>query len=105
MFPDAFRKYYLLATEEERARRRLADYRARGQYAGMSLETVLHGIRQRDARDAARAIAPMKPADDAVLVNSTGYGIEEVVSFLAEDVRRAEAAAIRSAVGAAEVTR
>jgi CMP/dCMP kinase len=105
VFPDAFRKYFLTATEEERARRRLADYRARGQDAGISLETVLHDIRRRDERDAARAIAPMKPADDAILVDSTGYGIEEVVAFLAEDVRRAEAEGIPAAVGAAEDSR
>jgi CMP/dCMP kinase len=86
VFPDAYRKYYLTATEEERARRRLADYRARGQGDGITFESVLRDLRARDARDAERAIAPMKPAPDAILVDSSGMSIEEVVARLVEDV-------------------
>lgn len=88
VFPDAFRKYYLTASDEERARRRLADYRARGQGQDFDLESVLRDIRERDARDAARAIAPMMPAPDAILIDSTGMSVEEVVATLAEDVER-----------------
>ena len=51
VFPDAFRKYYLTASDEERARRRFADYRDRGE--SVSFESVLQDQRQRDARDAA----------------------------------------------------
>ncbi len=86
VFPDAYRKYFLTATEEERARRRLADYRARGEGDGITFESVLRDLRERDARDAARAIAPMKPAPDAILVDSSGMSIEEVVARLVEDV-------------------
>ncbi len=86
VFPDAYRKYFLTATEEERARRRLADYRARGQGEGITFESVLRDLRERDARDAARAIAPMKPAPDAILVDSSGLSIEEVVARLVQDV-------------------
>jgi CMP/dCMP kinase len=86
VFPDAYRKYFLTATEEERARRRLSDYRARGQGDGITFESVLRDLRERDARDEARAIAPMKPAPDAILVDSSGLSIEEVVARLAEDV-------------------
>ena len=89
VFPDAFRKYYLTATDEERARRRLAEYRAKGHGDGVSFESVLRDIRERDARDAARAIAPMKPARDAIVVDSTGMSIEEVVARLADDVGQA----------------
>lgn len=88
VFPDAFRKYYLTATDEERARRRLADYRARGLGEGMSLRSVLRDIRQRDARDAARAIAPMRPAVDAMEIDSTGMSIADVVAIMAEDIER-----------------
>src|SRR6185312_14248905 len=88
VFPDAFRKYYLTATDEERARRRLADYQARGQVEGVSLHSVLRDIRDRDARDAARAIAPMKPAAGAVEIDSTGMSIEDVVATMAEDIER-----------------
>lgn len=88
VFPDAFRKYYLTASDEERARRRLADYRERGQGEGLSVESVLRDIRERDRRDEERAIAPMKPAADAIIIDSTDRGIEEVLSFMADDLRR-----------------
>ena len=88
VFPDAFRKFYLTATDEERARRRMADYQARGHGDGLSLDSVLRDLRERDARDAARAIAPMKPAADAIVVDSTGMAVDAVVGAMAEDVRR-----------------
>ncbi len=86
VFPDAFRKYYLTASDDERARRRVADYAARGEV--LSFDAVLEDIRARDARDAARAIAPMKPAADAIVVDSTGLTVEQVVERLATDVER-----------------
>jgi cytidylate kinase len=86
VFPDAFRKFYLTASDEERARRRLADYQAKGHGDGITLESVLREIGERDARDAARPIAPMKPAPDAILIDSTGMSVEEVVEVLARNV-------------------
>ncbi len=86
VFPDAFRKYFLTASAEERARRRLVDYAARQE--PLSFESVLEDLRARDARDADRAIAPMKAADDAIVVDSTGLTIERVVERLAADVER-----------------
>jgi cytidylate kinase len=80
VFPDAFRKFFVTASEQERARRRHAELRARG--ADVELETVLADQRSRDARDAARAIAPMKPADDAEVVDTTGLTIDQVVDLL-----------------------
>ncbi len=53
VFPDAFRKYYLTATDEERARRRLADFQARGHRDGVTFESVLS-----DIRDATPATPP-----------------------------------------------
>jgi 1-acyl-sn-glycerol-3-phosphate acyltransferase len=84
VFPDAFRKYFLTASEAERARRRLVDHAARQEPS--SFEAVLEDIRARDARDAHRTIAPMKPADDAIIVDSTGLTIDGVVDRLAADV-------------------
>jgi len=84
VFPQAFRKYYLTACEEERARRRLAENLARGE--AVSYTSMLADQRERDARDAARSIAPMKPASDATVVDSTGLSIEDVVDRLARDV-------------------
>jgi len=85
VFPDAFRKYYLTASDEERARRRLAEYQARGE--SVSFEAVLRDHRERDARDAARTIAPMKPAADARIIETTGSSIDQVVDRLAEDIQ------------------
>ncbi len=84
VFPDAFRKYFLTATAEVRARRRLNDYQARGE--SVTYESVLSDQRQRDARDAAREIAPMRPAPDATVVDSTAMSIEQVVDRLVRDI-------------------
>jgi cytidylate kinase len=88
VFPHAFRKYFLTATDEERARRRLADYQRKGHGEGVTFESVLRDIRERDARDEARAIAPMKPAGDAKVVDSTGLTIEQVLARLAAEIER-----------------
>jgi cytidylate kinase len=85
VFPDAFRKYYLTASDEERASRRLAEYLARGE--SVSFESVLRDQRERDARDAARSIAPMKPATDAVVIDSTGLSIANVIDRMAHEIR------------------
>jgi cytidylate kinase len=84
VFPHAFRKYYLTASDDERAKRRLAEHRARGE--AVSFESVIEDQRERDRRDAARAIAPMKPAADATIVDSTGLDVANVVDRLARDV-------------------
>ena len=80
VFPDAFRKFFLTASDEERARRRHAEFVARGE--AIALEAVLDDLRTRDAHDAARAIAPMRPADDALVVDTTGVDLDRVVDGL-----------------------
>lgn len=85
VFPDAPRKFYLTATPEERARRRHAEYVARGE--SIAYDAVLADLRERDARDAARAIAPMKPAHDALVIDSTGVELPEVVDLIVRAVR------------------
>jgi len=80
VFPDAFRKFYLTASTEERARRRLAELQARSIVT--TLDAVLADIADRDARDQTRAIAPMRPAEDAKLVDSTGRALDEVIDHL-----------------------
>lgn len=77
VFPDAFRKFFLTATLPERARRRFAEFSAKGE--PISLEAVERDLRERDERDAARAIAPMKPAEDAHLLDTTGLDLAQVV--------------------------
>ena len=80
VFPNAEAKFFLTASEEERARRRAAELEVRGLPA--DLPTILRETRERDERDASRDIAPMKPAHDAVLVDSTGKTLDEVVDEL-----------------------
>ena len=82
VFPGAFRKFFLIAADEERARRRVADLLARGE--AVSFEQVLAAQRARDARDLARDIAPMKPAVDAAVVDTSTMTIEEVVEELVD---------------------
>ncbi len=85
VFPDAKCKFYLTAEPRERAARRLRDLAARG--IAMTLEEVLRDQDERDRRDAARAVGPMKPADDAVLLDTTGMSVDEVADFLEEEIK------------------
>ncbi len=84
VFPDAFRKFFLTASPEERARRRHAEFSARGET--VALDVVLRDIRERDDRDENRAIAPMRPADDARVIDSTGLDPDRVVALLEDDI-------------------
>ena len=77
VFPDAELKIYLDASVEERARRRLKDYEAAGERT--TLEDVMAAIRERDARDSGRAAAPLKAAEDAIRLDTTGLSPDEVV--------------------------
>lgn len=75
IFPDAPAKLFVTASPESRARRRHAELAARG--VVRDLADVEAEMRARDAQDAARAAAPMKPAPDALLLDTTALGIEE----------------------------
>jgi CMP/dCMP kinase len=75
--PDAKVKIYVTATPEERARRRILELRGRGQMVDEAV--VLADIRARDERDMNRAVAPLKPAADAVLLDTTHLGIDPSV--------------------------
>jgi cytidylate kinase len=81
VFPSADAKFFLTASEEERARRRVAELGG-----ATDFETTLREIRERDQRDAGRDVAPMKAAEDAVLVDSSLQTLEEVVESLAGQV-------------------
>jgi cytidylate kinase len=78
VFPDAPLKVFLTATAEERARRRYKQLIAKG--ISVTMDGLLRDIRERDARDAGRAAAPLRPADDAVLLDTTELTIDEVVA-------------------------
>ncbi len=79
-FPDADIKFYLTAGPIERARRRQAELRAKGQTS--SIKDIRMAIEERDRIDESRAVGPLRPADDAVVVDTTDLSIEEVVEKL-----------------------
>ena len=85
VFPDAGCKFFLVADPLERARRRHRDLLTRGDQ--VPLEEVLQAQEERDRRDAARDIAPMVPAKDAIVLDSTGLTLEQVVERMERDVR------------------
>lgn len=94
VYPDAEVKVFLVASDEERARRRLAELTARGEDA--TLAQVLDDIRARDRRDEERAVAPLRMAPGAHRLDTTGRGIDELVEELVALVRSRVAAATPS---------
>jgi CMP/dCMP kinase len=77
VFPDAILKVFLTAAPEVRAERRYKQLKGKG--FDVNLPRLLGEIRERDARDAARAVSPLKPAADAQLLDTSDLGISEVV--------------------------
>lgn len=75
VFPEATVKIYLDASVEERARRRCKQLSQKG--INVNLDTILTELKQRDERDAQRAVSPMKPAQDAVIVDTTALTVDE----------------------------
>ncbi len=78
IFKDAPYKVFLTASAEERAERRHKQLKDKG--VSVNFDDLLREIMARDARDAQRTVAPLKPADDAVLIDTTGIGIDDVVA-------------------------
>ena len=85
VFPDADLKFYLTASDQERGRRRLKELLAKGTVT--TLDEVLSEMHERDRRDSSRPTAPLKKADDALLVESTSMNLEEVVAHMEQEVR------------------
>lgn len=84
VFPDAPLKVFLTASAEERARRRYNQLKAKGD--DVSLASLLDEIRVRDERDTQRSVAPLKPAADAIQLDSTDLSIEQVVERILGEV-------------------
>ncbi|QFI55098.1 (d)CMP kinase [Aeromonas simiae] len=78
VFPDAEVKIFLDASAEERAQRRLKQLQEKG--FDVNFERLLTEIKERDDRDRNRAVAPLRPAEDALVVDSTSMTIDEVVA-------------------------
>jgi cytidylate kinase len=83
-FPNADIKFFLTAQTFERARRRQAELRAKG--CSESLEKILRAIEERDKSDTSRAAGPLRPADDAIVIDTTDLSIEKVVTCLVSRV-------------------
>ncbi|MBR5942947.1 MAG: (d)CMP kinase, partial [Clostridia bacterium] len=80
ILPDADIKIFLTASAEERARRRVAQLAEKGIEADFS--AIVEDIKRRDENDSTREISPLKPAPDAVVVDSTDMTFEQVVSYI-----------------------
>ncbi len=77
VFPQAAVKVFLTASAEERAQRRFKQLKEKGM--DVNLPALLQEIAERDQRDSNRSVAPLKPAEDALVLDTTGMGIDEVV--------------------------
>ena len=84
VLPNATVKIYLTASADARARRRLAELLEKGKQT--DYETVLADIEQRDYQDTHRAVAPLRQAEDAILVDTSNTGIEESFALLKKTI-------------------
>ena len=84
VFPEAEVKFFLSASESTRALRRFAEIQAK---TGASLEEVERDMRLRDEQDSTRALAPLAPAPDAIRIDSTGLGIDQVVDLMVAHIQ------------------
>ena len=83
VFTSAPLKIYLTASAEERARRRFEQLKEKG--FGATLATLVEDIRTRDDRDMNREVAPLRPADDAVVIDSTTLSVDDVVDRILDE--------------------
>lgn len=85
VLPNADVKIFLTAAPETRARRRWEQIKAKGQAA--DFETVLNDLKARDEQDTRRAVDPLRPADDAVIVDTTDIGFEDALKKILDIVK------------------
>lgn len=86
VFPNADVKFYLTASLEERAKRRKKDQEQKGIF--LSMDEVIQGIKERDRRDSEREHSPLRPAKDAIVVDTTHMTIEEQVEYVLNVIRQ-----------------
>jgi len=82
VFPAAPLKIFLTATPDERARRRYNQLKDKG--SAVSLATLSREIAERDLRDSTRSVAPLRPASDALVIDSTGVAVEAIIERVIE---------------------
>ncbi len=88
VFPDADVKFFLDAGAEERGRRRYEELKAKGM--DVDLARITQEIRERDLQDSMRSLAPLRKADDALLIDSTNLNIGEVLERMLSEIRKAK---------------
>ncbi len=86
VFPNAMHKFFLDASPEERAQRRQKQLAENGQK--VEFQEILAQIQKRDRDDSGRSLAPLQPAENAVIIDSSGMSIDEVVSFMLAAVNK-----------------
>jgi cytidylate kinase len=80
VFPDADLKFFITASLDERARRRKKDQEEKG--IDVPMKNLMNDIRQRDRRDSERSHSPLRKADDALLIDTTGMSIEDQIQII-----------------------
>ncbi|NLW10621.1 MAG: (d)CMP kinase [Clostridiaceae bacterium] len=85
VLPDAPWKFFLTATAEERAQRRLLQLRSKGDDK-TTLEEVVVDINYRDKQDSSREVAPLRQADDAILLDTTHLSIDQVITAIIREI-------------------
>ncbi|MBL6734477.1 MAG: (d)CMP kinase [Shewanellaceae bacterium] len=80
VFPDAPVKIFLTATAEERAQRRFKQLREQG--VGVNIDDILAQVRERDERDENRKVAPLEPAQDALVLDTTAMSVQDVFKII-----------------------
>lgn len=86
VFPNADHKFFLIASLDEKVRRRAAQYERRGER--VDKEAMRKEVELRDRIDSERPIAPLRPADDAVIIDTDNLDVEQVVDSILDRVRR-----------------
>ncbi len=86
VFPDAEVKFYLDASAEERGKRRYLELKAKGMEVDQN--RITREIRERDQQDSTRAVAPLKKADDAILIDSSSMSIEAVLDRMLSGIEK-----------------
>jgi len=85
VFPEAECKFFLTASPEERARRRVEQLKSEGRH--MSFEQVLAAQNKRDLEDESRPVGRLRAADDAIVLNTDGMTLEEVLAWVLQRIR------------------
>lgn len=88
VFPDADVKFFLEASDDERGRRRYLELKGKGME--VDLLTITREIKERDLQDSGRTLAPLRKADDALLIDSSRMSIDAVIEIMLSEIRKAK---------------